>query len=352
MAKSKAKKLALWYAHHARELPWRRTADPYALWVSEIMLQQTQVATVLPYYERWMKRFPTVMTLAKANLDDVMKCWEGLGYYARVRRMHQAAQQLAKNGWPKSAEEWATLPGVGPSTANALASFLFEEPAPVLDGNVQRVLTRLHGLEIPLPPKSVDKKQLESLARTLIEQALPSIHNQAMMELGATVCVPTSPKCPACPWQTECVARSMGREQQLPIMQKKAKKKVVQAAVGLLVEKEKLLVLKRPEEGLLGGLYELPGGKLEGHEDAAEALVREFQEETGLKVSATKEVTVVKHEFTHFTLFLHAYFVTRKGGKLNAEAKRRQAQWAPVSALSALAFPSATLKIFKAAGWS
>ena len=187
-----------WYHQHARPLPWRETNDPYALWLSEIMLQQTQVGTVIAYYERFLMRFPAVQALADAPLEDVLKSWEGLGYYSRARNLHAAAGLMAQGGFPKTAEAWAALPGVGRSTAGALASFTVGEAAPVLDGNVQRVLCRLFSLDIPLPASGRELKELWSLAGELIRHGDPATHNQAMMELGATVCLPKNPQCPVC----------------------------------------------------------------------------------------------------------------------------------------------------------
>lgn len=351
MSKGLVRALHRWYHQHARPLPWRETRDPYALWLSEIMLQQTQVGTVIDYYERFLRRFSAVQALAKAPLEDVLKSWEGLGYYSRARNLHRAAGLMAEGGFPQTALDWAALPGVGKSTANALASFTVGEAAPVLDGNVQRVLCRLFAREVPLPASGADLKELWSLAEDLIRHGDPATHNQAMMELGATVCLPKNPRCPACPLQKHCLAFHEGRQQALPLSRPKAARKKVEAAVGLLVHQQKLLITRRPPEGLLGGLWELPGGKVMAGETPAQAVVREFAEETGLEVVVTGSLGVVRHEYTHISLKLHGFMLQKTGGRLSAEARQRSAAWVSPRQLEDYAFPTATYKIFRQAGW-
>ncbi len=340
-----------WYHQHARPLPWRETNDPYALWLSEIMLQQTQVGTVIAYYERFLMRFPAVQALADAPLEDVLKSWEGLGYYSRARNLHAAAGLMAQGGFPKTAEAWAALPGVGRSTAGALASFTVGEAAPVLDGNVQRVLCRLFSLDIPLPASGRELKELWSLAGELIRHGDPATHNQAMMELGATVCLPKNPQCPVCPLKKHCRALAQGRQLALPVSRPKAARKKVEVAVGLLVHGQKLLITRRPPEGLLGGLWELPGGKVMAGETPAQAVVREFAEETGLCVAVTESLGLVRHEYTHISLKLHSFMLQKTGGRLSAEARARHAAWVPPGQLGDYAFPTATYKVFRKAGW-
>src|SRR5438477_7801382 len=233
------KKLLAWYRKEARDLPWRRTRDPYAIWVSEIMLQQTQIATVIPYYERWMKRFPTVKALARAPLDDVLKVWEGLGYYARARNLHQAARVL--KSLPKTSEAWRSGPAVGAYTAAAIASIAHGERAAVFDGNVRRVLSRLEARDVTAAPAPRGK---------------PGDYNQALMELGQRVCTFRAPKCDACPLAADCKARASGTPEAWP--SKKPRKEVPhkEVAIGVIWDADRFYVQRREEEGLLGGLWE------------------------------------------------------------------------------------------------
>ena len=271
--KTLQRKLLSWYARNKRDLPWRRTKDPYRIWVSEVMLQQTQVDTVIPYYERWMKRFPTINALAKASLDEVLKVWEGLGYYARARNLHKAAKLIReehKGKFPDSYEEIHRLPGIGDYTAGAISSIAFNLPTPVLDGNVTRVLCRLFAIrQDPKSPKTQEK--LWRLAGSLLPKKNPGDFNQALMELGALVCLPELPRCLFCPLPSACEARKIGLELSLPVRTQKKPLPTVSVSVALLWKDGKLLIQRRPEQGLLGGLWEFPGGKIEKEETPEEA---------------------------------------------------------------------------------
>lgn len=242
---------------HRREMPWRETSDPYAIWVSEVMLQQTRVDTVIPYWERWIERFPTVTDLADAELDEVLKHWEGLGYYSRARNLHSAARMVRERydgALPDRAAELRGLPGVGEYTAGAVASIAFGATEPAVDGNVRRVLSRLHGLKAP------KARELRERAIALLPEDRPGDFNQALMELGATVCTPRSPDCAACPVAAWCEARRAGVQEMrpLPSRRKPVPRETVPTSV-LVRDDGALLLVRRPLDGLLGGLWEFPG---------------------------------------------------------------------------------------------
>ncbi|MBU8899504.1 A/G-specific adenine glycosylase [Corallococcus sp. M34] len=249
-----------WYDHGKRDLPWRRTRDPYAIWLSEVMLQQTQVSTVIPYWERFLARFPTVGALASAPLDDVLSGWKGLGYYSRARNLHRAAQEVVsrfQGRLPATAAELLTLPGFGRYTAGAVASIAFGEEAPLVDGNVARVLSRLFEVE-GLPGDRAREATLWALAGALVKGERPGDFNQALMEHGATVCRPESPLCLLCPVRAGCLAYAKGRVDELPPAKVRAAPKKLELALAVWPREGKLLFARRAEEGLFGGLWELP----------------------------------------------------------------------------------------------
>ena len=248
--------LLRWFDRVQRDLPWRRTGDPYAIWLSEVMLQQTQVITVIPYFERFLARFPTVAALAAAPLPEVLSLWSGLGYYSRARNLHRAAQTIvAEHGGrlPSSVEALLQLPGFGRYTAGAVASIAFGVRAPLVDGNVARVFTRLFAIDAPKPDK-----QLWQLADQLVPAKRPGDFNQALMELGATICTPTSPRCPTCPVRRSCRARAENRVDQLPPPKVRTPRKRLRLAVAVCRKGPALLVMRREDGGLFGGLWELP----------------------------------------------------------------------------------------------
>jgi A/G-specific adenine glycosylase len=290
--------LIAWFRRGHRDMPWRRTRDPYAIWVSEIMLQQTRVETVVPYFERWMRRFPSVRALAEAPLDDVLAQWAGLGYYARARNLQRAAQQIVeKHGgrFPRAREDVHALPGVGPYTAGAILSIAFGEKEPILDGNVARVLSRLFFVE---NPGKRDEK-LWALAEQLLPAESPGDFNQALMELGATVCTPRAPSCLACPLRKYCAAQQKGLQESLPPVKKKTPTRAIDQ-VTILVERErKLLLLRRPPSGLWGGLWEPPTGELAPGEDPAEAAARVVHSSTALRLDNVEPMSRFEHVLTH-----------------------------------------------------
>ncbi|MBI5668698.1 MAG: A/G-specific adenine glycosylase [Chloroflexi bacterium] len=302
--------LLAWYDRHAADLPWRSTRDSYRIWLSEVMLQQTQVETVKPYYARFLAAFPTVQDLAAAPLADVLKLWEGLGYYSRARHLHQTAQTVARDyggQFPPTADELQTLPGIGRYTAGAIASIAFGQRVPVLDGNVIRVFARLTDLDadVTLP---ATKDRLWVQAEAWLPPARAGDYNQALMELGRVICRPRHPLCRDCPVQQYCRAFANGTQHQRPVKAKKAPTPHYDVSAGIIWnEHGQLLIAQRPPEGLLGGLWEFPGGKRENGETLPECLKRELREELAIEVEVGDLFMVVRHGFTHFRITLHAF---------------------------------------------
>jgi A/G-specific adenine glycosylase len=299
-----APRLLAWYGRCGRDLPWRHTRDPYRIWLSEIMLQQTTVAAVIPYYQRFLETFPDVGTLAAAPLERVIALWAGLGYYSRARNLHRAAQVVVDDFsgvFPETVAALTDLPGIGRSTAGAIVSIAFDQPAPIFDGNVRRVLVRLFAwTDDPRSPAA--ERQLWDWAAALTSRERPHDYTQAIMDLGATVCTPRDPDCPACPLNALCQARRGGLERQLPATRSR-KAVPVRRQVALLVERQgRYLVRPRPAEGFLGGLWELPSVDLREGERPSAGAARLLAELglAGRKVQLGR----LKHAYSHFTLEL------------------------------------------------
>lgn len=308
--------LMAWYAQRKVDLPWRASTDPYPVWLSEVMLQQTQVATVIPYFERFLENFPTVHDLANADRDTVLKLWEGLGYYNRARNLHQAAQMVAQEYdgvFPTTADDLQNLPGVGRYTAGAIASIAYGEAAPVLDGNVIRVFSRLFNIEEDVTQSTV-KNKLWEIAEKWVPDENPGDYNQALMELGRLVCRPKNPDCAACPIQARCAAYALGVQAERPIKRKKAPTPHYDVTAGLIRNPTgQLLITKRPDNKLLGGLWEFPGGKQEPDESLPDCLARELKEELAIDVSVGEFFIQVRHAYTHFKITLHVFECTYDG---------------------------------------
>lgn len=345
--------LLRWFEEQAADLPWRRSRNPYHIWLSEVMLQQTQVATVIPYYERFLARFPTVHDLAAAPQDDLMKQWEGLGYYSRARNLQAAAQQVAADyggELPTTAAELETLKGVGRYTAGAIASIAFGEPAPVLDGNVMRVFARLFDYAEDVSKQST-KNTFWQIATDLM-QAVPvgqaGNYNQALMELGRTICKPRNPTCSQCPVAAHCQAYANGTHSQRPVKAAKAPTPHVDVTCGLIwnEQRDQLLIAKRPDDKLLGGLWEFPGGKVEDGETMEECLARELQEELGITVAVDAFMVRVHHAYTHFRITLYAFECRILAGEPTCYACSEW-RWVRQAELQDYAFSRADRKIIE-----
>ena len=321
-------RLLNWYHKNKRILPWRDHPDAYAVWVSEIMLQQTRVEAVIPYFEKWMRLFPTVHALANATEQDVLNAWEGLGYYSRARNLHKAAKVVAQEyhgELPSYLTELVKLPGIGRYTAGAVASIAFGMDEPALDGNLKRVYARLFDIEEP-----VDSPEGERLLWKIARQNLPmgkaGDFNQALMDLGATICIPKTPRCLLCPLMELCQARANGTQELRPV--KKPKKSVPHYvhAAGVILKDGKVLLAQRPARGLLGGMWEFPNGRVE--EDPSGELEKALGAGYSLKVQRKEALGVVQHAYTHFKVTVHAFRC-----EFSSILKKDALKWVPVNQL-------------------
>lgn len=342
-----ASALLRWFAEHRRPLPWRASRDPYRVWVSEVLLQQTRVEQARPYFERFVRRFPNVRSLARATEQDVLKAWEGAGYYGRARRLRQAAQVVLRRYGgrvPSSVEELEGLPGVGPYTARAIAALAYNEPCLALEANGLRVAARLF-LYRGLVDSAAGRARLERQLGSLLPAHRAGAFNEAVMELGETVCLPSRPRCAVCPLARSCRAYlETGDPSRVPPRRRRPARPHVRAAVVVVERDGRWLLQRRPADGLLGGLWEFPGGKIEPGESPLEAARRELAEETGLRAGRLVPVSVVRHGYSHFTVELHV-FRTRSRGRLEEGRNRR---WVAPGALSRYPLPTATHKIVRA----
>ncbi|MBN2344381.1 MAG: A/G-specific adenine glycosylase, partial [Deltaproteobacteria bacterium] len=296
--------LLSWFQAYQRPMPWRNTSDPYAIWVSEVMLQQTRVETVIPYFERFMTAFPTVRHLAVAPLDNVLKLWEGLGYYARARNLQQAAKTVVSDFHgkvPNEPERFLQLKGVGPYIGAAVQSIAFGGKVAAVDGNVKRVLSRVTLCRTPVNGNN-SHREYQRIADSFLNHAQPGDHNQAMMELGARICTPRQPSCDGCPVAAYCAAAKNDVQGQLPVRLSKKRVPTRHIAVAVIQKGDTFLITKRKNEGLLGGLWEFPGGSVETGESAADACLREVREEVNLRVRIERPLTTVHHAYTHFKI--------------------------------------------------
>lgn len=342
-------RLLTWYRRHRRDLPWRSETSAYRIWISEVMLQQTQVATVIPYYQRFLNRFPTLADLAAAPLEDVLKVWEGLGYYARARHLHRAAIEMVERyggRFPQTYAELRTLPGFGEYTAGALASIAFNQAVPAVDGNVKRVLARLFALQEDLRRGPI-ARQLREIAAALVDPQAPRDWTQALMELGATICLPQAPKCLLCPLYELCQARLLGLERKLPVKSTKKLLPHYHVTAAVISLEGKVLIARRPSEGMLGGLWEFPGGKQEAGESLADCLRREIREELGLEITVGELLVTIKHSYTHFKITLHAFICHLVKGQPQARGVADW-RWVTLDELDSFPFPRTDQKIIEA----
>ena len=307
-------KLLAWYRDHGRTLPWRRPlhGDPYAVWVSEIMLQQTRVETVIPYFEKWMKLFPTVQALAGASERTVLNAWEGLGYYSRARNFHKAAKIVVEkyNGeLPRDLDELGKLPGIGRYTVGALASIVFGMDEPALDGNLKRVYARLFAVSEPVDSPE-GEKILWKIARDNLPKGEAADFNQALMDLGALICLPKNPRCLICPVMSLCEARENGTQEIRPVKKPKNESPSYLHAAAVIVKRGRALLAQRPSKGLLGGMWEFPNGRVDANGDPAKALAKALKTAYSLSLRVKRTVDPVGifyHAYTHFKVTVHAF---------------------------------------------
>jgi A/G-specific adenine glycosylase len=302
-------RLLKWYESQGRKLPWRGSLNPYAVWVSEIMLQQTRVEAVVPYYKRWMERFPSIAVLAATTEQEVLSVWEGLGYYSRARNLHKAAViVMADYGGelPDDLQALRSLPGIGRYTVGAIASMAFGQDAATLDANLRRVFARVFNVA-----QAADSAAGEDVLWKLAEAHLPKGHagdyNQALMDLGATICLSKKPRCLLCPLGGMCQAYKLGIQEQRPVLKPKADVPHFTVSAAVILQDGKVLLAKRPSKGLLGGMWEFPGGKIEKDETLEECLIREIREELDAVIQVGEPFGVFQHAYTHFSITLHAF---------------------------------------------
>jgi A/G-specific adenine glycosylase len=358
-------RLLNWYAQHRRQLPWRDHPDPYAVWVSEIMLQQTRVDTVIPYFDRWLQQYPTIADLAAAPLQDVLKLWEGLGYYSRARNLHRAAQQVVKDyggQLPHQLQDLRQLAGIGRYTAAAIASICFDADEPTLDGNIRRVFSRLFNVIEPLGSSQSDRL-LWQLTKTHLPKGRAGDYNQAWMDLGATICKPRQPQCQICPVRSHCQAQQLGIQSDLPVPKPRQEIPHRTAIAAIIIhagshtEKpgaREVLVIQRQEKGLLGGLWEFPNDyvnpnlitdfDLHSNQTDLPMFIQqilinksgaEFKQEWKSRESDFTKFGIFNHAYTHFRITLHAYVCVLSSKEFQEQfGKHSTLKWIPFSELS------------------
>ncbi len=348
--------LAWWEASGRQTILWKQppgghrprpeeALDPYPIWVAEVMLQQTQLRVVLPYWQRWMAAFPSLEALAAAEEHDVLLLWQGLGYYSRARRLQQGARQLLGQPWPRTLEGWLALPGIGRSTAGSILSSAFDLPFAILDGNVKRVLARL--IASPRPPAR-QLAGLWQLSELLLDPQRPRDFNQALMDLGATVCTHRNPSCGACPWRGHCAAYAAGDPAAYPV--KDAPRQLPFQVIGVGVVRNgagEVLIDQRLNEGLLGGLWEFPGGKQEPGEAIADTIRRELREELAIEAAVGEELIVVDHAYSHKKLRFVVHLCRWLSGEPQPLASQ-QVRWVRPEQLADFPFPAANARIIAA----
>ena len=334
-----------WFAGRRRDLPWRKNRSLYRVWLAEVMLQQTRVAAAEGYYRRFLKRFPSLASLAAAPLQEVLKVWQGLGYYSRARHFWLACRAVKENRGgriPTDYAEFRKLPGVGDYTAAAVLSIACGKPLPAVDGNALRVVCRWRGIETDVR-RSQTRKAVRAFLQEIIPSAAPGEFNEAMMELGALVCTPKNPVCGECPLQTNCHAYRRGLTAVLPFRSKRPPPPLYQVALAVIVRGRRLYIQQRPEQGHLGGLWEFPGGKCRAGEKPELAVVRECREELAVEVEVLARLARVGHAYCHFHIVLHVFVCRLRG---SAPRPRQPHAWIRAADLDKYPFPSANHKFF------
>lgn len=330
-------------------MPWRGTKDIYAIWVSEVMLQQTQVTTVIPYYFRFLERFPTVEHLAQASEQEVLKFWEGLGYYSRGRNLHRAAKKIMteyQGKIPEEPEEFRKLPGVGSYVMAAVLSIARDLPLPAVDGNVMRVYTRFQGISDDIRKNTTRNRIFKELQEIIPVDAAGDF-NQAFMELGAVVCLPKVPKCTVCPLNEHCTAYINKAIERYPFKSPLPKVPEYNVSIGIIIKGDRFYIQKRPSKGHLGGLWEFPGGKSKEGETPEETLLRECKEELGTGIEIVKKLTLVHHAYTHFKIHMSVFICVFINDEKDVNPPEEVPwQWITVDQLEDYPFPKANHKFF------
>lgn len=348
--------LLAWYETAKRPLPWRERYDPYEIWVSEIMLQQTRMERGEQYFRRWMQRFPTLAHVAEASSDELLKAWEGLGYYNRVKNLHKAARRIVeKHGGviPKDPAMLRALPGIGEYTAGAVLSIACNMPVPAVDANVERVFARLFDVSHPVKSR-VAAGFIRDMAEALIPEGRARDFNQAVMELGALVCVKT-PRCGQCPLAAHCQAKRLGITHERPVPGKKVAYSALSIVTGVLVHDGRIFLQKRLDSGVWAGFWEFPGGRIEEGESPAEAVTREFAEETTFKVHPVAELGLVRHSYTRYRIAMHCFLCAleapwraKAGRPLPELSAATEYRWVTPDELDAFTLPAGHKKLLDA----
>ena len=320
------------------------TKDPYKIWLSEVMLQQTKVKTVLPYYDSWIKKFPTLESVSLSNLDPLLKLWEGLGYYKRCNNFHKATKLVVaefNSKIPNSKIQFLSLPGVGDYTASAVLSIAFNKPFPAIDGNVKRVISRIIGIKVLT---KYNLKRINKFLNSVICKKRPGDFNQGLMEIGALICRPFNPVCIKCPLNHFCYASKRGQQQEYPVKNKLKPRPHFNVVIAIIWRQDKFYIQKRKTDQMLGGLWEFPGGIVNKGEDPEQVLKQKVYEECGVQLEIFKKVGFIDHAFSHFTIRLKSYFCTEKKQFLDENETRK---WIFKNNINNYSFPKANHKLFK-----
>ncbi|MCF8057457.1 MAG: A/G-specific adenine glycosylase [Desulfocapsa sp.] len=350
--------LLCWFSEQQRDLPWRHTYEPYQVWISEIMLQQTQMDRVTVFFRRWMDAFPDLATLANSSEQSVLKSWEGLGYYSRARNILKCAKVLLKEHQgkiPASRKQLLALPGIGPYTAGAIASIAYNRDVPVVDANIERIFARLLNIDL-IPGTPEAKKLFWKKAGELLPRGEARNFNQALMELGALVCRPKNPNCPICPVAEHCLALKYDIIQERPTAKKSKTVIPIDMATGILHHNGLLFIQQRLADDVWGSLWEFPGGRIKKNEQPEQTVIREFLEETELRVEVESKITTTIHHYTRYKVTLHCYLVKlAQSGNAPVLHAAQDFSWLPFEDLRNFAFPAGHRKLInfiKASGFN
>nr|WP_163340142.1 A/G-specific adenine glycosylase [Desulfopila sp. IMCC35008] len=341
--------LLCWFRSNKRVLPWRKTYNPYHVWVSEIMLQQTQMERGIQYFTKWIQRFPTLDSVAEATEQEILKYWEGLGYYSRARNLHRAAGIL-KNQYgseiPCDIVSLLDLPGVGPYTAAAISSIACNKDVSLVDANVARIYSRIFDIDKQVK-SGPGRKAIDKISQELIVPGQMRFYNQALMDLGGLICIPGNPRCSKCPISFHCLAFERGTISQRPVSTKKKKNVSIRMATGLLVHRGRIFIQQRQVGDIWAGLWEFPGGQMENGEHPEQTVVREYLEETRLRVRVTGEITIVTHSYMHYRVTLYCYYceLERESEPVLTAADRYR--WIGMAELREFAYPAGHRKLLE-----